>query len=127
MRRYVLQICNAGFIIPPAHRKFGYGKTLGKSYLHYGPSLGYKASVFNLVYANNTGSLRYVRATLYYVDRSVKASLRIWDALGFTRVGLVPRAGRMRRADGNGEEWVDSVIYYRSFVDEEEWARPIDR
>jgi hypothetical protein len=33
----------------------------------------------------------------------------------------------MRRADGNGEEWVDSVIYYRSFVDEEEWARPIDR
>lgn len=68
-----------------------------------------------------------MRATLYYVDRSVKASLRIWDALGFTRVGLVPRAGRMRRADGNGEEWVDSVIYYRSFVDEEEWARPIDR
>jgi RimJ/RimL family protein N-acetyltransferase len=68
-----------------------------------------------------------VRATLYYDDRSVKASLRIWDALGFTRAGLIPRAGRLRRADGNGEEWVDSVIYYRSFVDEEEWARPIDR
>jgi hypothetical protein len=58
------QICNAGFVIPPAHRGFGYGKTLGKSYLHYGPSLGYKASVFNLVYANNTGSLKYVRAAL---------------------------------------------------------------
>jgi len=52
---------------------------------------------------------------------------RIWDSLGFTRAGLIPRAGRLRRADGNGEEWVDSVIYYRSFVDEEEWARPIDR
>jgi hypothetical protein len=121
-----LQICNAGFIIPPAHREFGYGKTLGKSYLHYGPSLGYKASVFNLVYANNTGSLRYVRATLYQDDRSAKASPRIWDSLGFTRVGLIPRAGRLRRANGNGEEWVDSIIYYQSFVDEEEWARPID-
>ncbi|KAI0294418.1 hypothetical protein BC826DRAFT_897890, partial [Russula brevipes] len=96
-------ICNAGFLIPPAHRQFGYGMALGKSYLHYGPLLGYKASVFNLVYANNTGSLR------------------IWDSLGFTRAGLIPRAGRLRRADGKGEEWVDSVIYYRSFVDEEEW------
>jgi len=98
-------ICNAGFIVPPAHREFGYGTILGKSYLHYGPALGYKASVFNLVYANNTGSLR------------------IWDSLGFTRAGLIPRAGRLRRADGSGEEWVDSVVYYRSFVDEEEWVR----
>jgi len=95
-------------MIPPPHRQFGYGMTLGKSYLYYGPLLGYKASVFNLVYANNTGSLR------------------IWDSLGFTRAGLIPRAGRLRRADGNGEEWVDSIIYYRSFVDEEEWARPIE-
>ncbi|KAF8504780.1 hypothetical protein F5888DRAFT_1853328 [Russula emetica] len=102
-------ICNAGFIISPVHREFGYGKTLGKSYLHYGPALGYKASVFNLVYANNIGSLR------------------IWDSLGFTRAGLIPRAGRLRRADGNGEEWVDSVIYYRSFVEEEEWTRPIEQ
>jgi hypothetical protein len=53
--------------------------------------------------------------------------LRIWDSLGFTRAGLIPRAGRMRRADGNGEEWVDSIIYYRSFVDEEEWAHPIEK
>ena len=67
-----------------------------------------------------------MRATLYQDDRSAKASPRIWDSLGFTRAGLIPRAGRLRRADGNGEEWVDSIIYYRSFVDEEEWARPID-
>jgi hypothetical protein len=52
---------------------------------------------------------------------------RIWDSLGFTRAGVIPRAGRLRRADGNGEEWVDSVIYYQSFVDDEEWARPIER
>jgi hypothetical protein len=52
-------------MIPPLHRQFGYGMTLGKSYLHYGPLLGYKASVFNLVYANNAGSLRYAHATLW--------------------------------------------------------------
>ncbi|TFY70416.1 hypothetical protein EVG20_g2587 [Dentipellis fragilis] len=99
-------ICNAGFVVPPPHRQYGYGKTLGQSYLHYGPSLGYKASVFNLVYANNIGSMK------------------IWDSLGFTRAGLIPRAGRMRRADGS-EEWVDAVVYYRSFVPEEFWAQPI--
>jgi hypothetical protein len=53
-------------VIPPAYRRLGYGMTLAKSYLHYGPLLGYKASVFNLVYANNTGSLRYVRALILY-------------------------------------------------------------
>ncbi|KAH9036153.1 hypothetical protein EDB85DRAFT_2143291 [Lactarius pseudohatsudake] len=101
-------ICNAGFVIPPPHRQSGYGKTLGRSFLHYGPLLGYKASVFNLVYTNNTGSMR------------------IWDSLGFVRAGLIPRAGRLRREDGSGEEWFDAVVYYRSFVDEDEWARPIE-
>lgn len=102
--------------------------TLGKSYLHYGPLLGYKASVFNLVYATNTGSLRYVKRYSGMIDGvQTQIVLRIWDSLGFTRAGLIPRAGRMRRADGNGEEWVDSIIYYRSFVDEEEWAHPIEK
>jgi len=101
-------ICNGGFVIPPPHRQCGYGKTLGRSFLHYAPLLGYKASVFNLVYTNNTGSMR------------------IWDSLGFVRAGLIPRAGRLRREDGIGEEWVDAVIYYRSFVDEDEWARQIE-
>jgi hypothetical protein len=67
-----------------------------------------------------------VRAVLWD-DRCLLKASRIWDSLGFTRAGLIPRAGRLRRADGSGEEWVDSIIYYRSFVDEEEWARPIDR
>jgi hypothetical protein len=45
---------------------------------------------------------------------------RIWDSLGFVRAGLIPRAGQLRRNDGSGEEWVDAIIYYRSFVDEDE-------
>jgi hypothetical protein len=33
----------------------------------------------------------------------------------------------LRREDGSGDEWVDAIIYYRSFVDEEEWAPPIEQ
>ncbi|PSR74947.1 hypothetical protein PHLCEN_2v9436, partial [Hermanssonia centrifuga] len=50
-------ICNAGFLIPPAQRAKGFGAVLARSYLHYGPRLGYEASVFNLVYVNNVASV----------------------------------------------------------------------
>lgn len=40
------------------------------------PHLGYKASVFNLVFANNV------------------ASIRIWEKLGFQRAGIIPKAAR---------------------------------
>jgi len=93
-------ICNAGFVVCPNHRGSGYGSVLGRSYLHYGPKLGYRASVFNLVYVNNT------------------ASVRIWESLNFTKAGLIPRAGRLKRADGQGEEYVDAWVFYKSFVDE---------
>jgi len=92
-------ICNAGFIVSPTHRGGGYGTVLGKSYLHYGPKLGYRASVFNLVYVNNI------------------ASVRIWESLGFTKAGLIPKAGRLKRDDAQGEEWVDAWVFYKSFVD----------
>ena len=56
---------------------------------------------FNLVYANNTGSLRYVHATLYYDDRSVKAS-----ALTF---GAASSAGVIPRSSIGGEEAVSDM------------------
>lgn len=113
--------CNAGFIVrlsclvyprhttltslnsgraqvDPKHRGLKLGKTLGLSYLHYGPLLGYKFSVFNLVYVTNV------------------ASLKIWDSLGFKRAGLVPKAGRLRCKNGQQEEeFVDAVVYWRDF------------
>jgi len=74
----------------------GVGKALGESYLYYAPRLGYRYSVFNLVYANNM------------------ASLRIWDGLGFDRIGLVKGAGRLRSA-GEGN-YVDAVIYGKDLL-----------
>lgn len=44
------------------------------------------------------------------------ASLKIWDSLGFQRVGLIPNAGRLRTQDGLGEEYVDAVVVHKSFV-----------
>ncbi|KAI0653496.1 hypothetical protein C8Q70DRAFT_600079 [Cubamyces menziesii] len=90
-------ICNAGFLVPPSQRGHGIGRVLARSYLHYGPRLGYEASVFNLVYVNNV------------------ASVRLWEALDFTKAGRIPRAGRLRTADGDGEEYVDAWVFYRRF------------
>ncbi|OCH86081.1 hypothetical protein OBBRIDRAFT_797525 [Obba rivulosa] len=91
-------ICNAGFLVPPNMRGKGIGIVLGRSYLHYGPRLGYEASVFNLVYVNNI------------------ASVKIWESLNFTKAGRIPRAGRLRKMDGSpGEEFVDAWVFYRRF------------
>jgi len=91
-------ICNAGFIVPRNHRGGGYGSVLAKSYVHYAPKLGYQASVFNLVYVNNV------------------ASVKLWERLNFTKAGLIPRAGRLKKL-GGGEEYVDAWVFYKCFVD----------
>ncbi|CCL99223.1 uncharacterized protein FIBRA_01238 [Fibroporia radiculosa] len=90
-------ICNAGFLVPPSQRGKGIGAALARSFLYYAPRLGYEASVFNLVYVNNV------------------ASVRLWEALNFTKAGRIPRAGRLKKADGSGEEFVDAWVFYRRF------------
>ncbi|TGZ77521.1 putative GNAT family acetyltransferase, partial [Ascodesmis nigricans] len=88
-------ICNAGFLTTHAARNRGCGKKLGEAYLEYAPKLGYVYSIFNLVYETNT------------------ASLRIWDSLGFERIGRVKGAGRLKSYPGR---YVDAVIYGRDLV-----------
>jgi len=45
---------------------------------------------------------------------------RIWDRLGFTKVGRIPAAGRLkkREEDGGGEEYADAWVIYKSFIDD---------
>lgn len=71
---------------------------MGEAYLEWAPRLGYTYSVFNLVYESNV------------------ASCRIWDALGFERIGRVPRCGNLR---GCGGRYVDAIIYGRDLVGRE--------
>ncbi|CAD6915161.1 unnamed protein product [Tilletia controversa] len=94
-------ICNGDFVVSPSQRGLSLGTTLGNSYVFYATALGFKASVFNLVYANNL------------------ASVRIWDRLGFTRAAVIPKAGRLRCEGERGrrgeEEYVDAIVFYKSF------------
>ncbi|KAJ5081599.1 hypothetical protein NUU61_009863, partial [Penicillium alfredii] len=84
-------ICNAGFLTTTAARGKGVGQAMGEAYLEFAPKLGYKYSVFNLVFANNP------------------ASIRIWEKLGFSVIGRVPKAARL----ANSEELVDALIFGR--------------
>ncbi|KIJ51320.1 hypothetical protein M422DRAFT_26737 [Sphaerobolus stellatus SS14] len=91
-------ICNAGFLVVPSFRGMGIATALAKTYVENAPLLGYKASIFNLVYVNNI------------------ASVRIWEGLGFSKVGRIPSAGRLKRqGELEGEEYVDAWVVYKSF------------
>lgn len=59
---------------------------------------GYTYSVFNLVYESNS------------------ASTRIWDSLGFKRIGRVPACGNLK----SSEEPVDAIIYGKDLKSEGE-------
>lgn len=64
-------VCNAGFIVNHHKRGLGLGSELGKKYLYIAPKLGFVYSVFNLVFETNV------------------ASVKIWDSLGFDRIGYI--------------------------------------
>lgn len=102
-------VCNAGFLVTSAARNKGVGRLMGESYLDWAPRLGYTYSVFNLVYETNV------------------ASCRIWDALGFKRIGRVKGAGNMKSYP---DRLIDAIIYGRDlgpegsdFVSEERFDK----
>ena len=39
----------------------------------------------------------------------------MWEELNFEKVGRIPRAGRLKKADGSGEEFVDAWVFYKKF------------
>ncbi|CAL5867389.1 uncharacterized protein PFLUO_LOCUS1607 [Penicillium psychrofluorescens] len=85
-------VCNGTFIVTDAARNKGVGKLMGEAYLQWAPQLGYTYAVFNLVYETNV------------------ASCRLWDSLGFKRIGRVPGGGQLKSQPG---EFVDAIIYGR--------------
>lgn len=91
-------VCNAGFIVTDASRNRGVGRLMGEAYLDWAPRLGYTYSVFNLVYETNV------------------ASCRIWDALGFKRIGRVKDCGNLRSYPG---QLIDAIIYGRDLAPRE--------
>ena len=81
------------------------------AFIQIAPLLGYKASMFNLVFENNI------------------ASVRLWRSMGFQEIGRVPNAGYLiKRKDANEgisnsvgdddeeEEFVDAIMFYYPFT-----------
>ncbi|KAF2788015.1 histone acetyltransferase Spt10 [Melanomma pulvis-pyrius CBS 109.77] len=101
-------VCNGGFLVTDASRNRGVGRLMGETYLEWAPRLGYTYSVFNLVYETNL------------------ASCRIWDALGFKRIGRVKACGNLKSYQ---DTLVDAIIYGRDlgpdddFVSEERFEK----
>ncbi|OQN98939.1 hypothetical protein B0A48_15285 [Cryoendolithus antarcticus] len=92
-------VCNGGFLVTDAARNRGVGRLMGECYLDWAPRLGYTYSVFNLVYETNV------------------ASLRIWDALGFKRIGRVKGCGNLKSYP---EGYIDAIIFGRELGGETE-------
>lgn len=94
-------VCNGGFLVTDASRNRGVGRLMGESYLDWAPKLGYTYSVFNLVYETNV------------------ASCRIWDALGFKRIGRVKGCGDLKSHPG---ELIDAIIYGRDLGQDDDFV-----
>jgi hypothetical protein len=101
-------VCNGGFLVTDGARNRGVGRLMGECYLQWAPKLvsltgrklddysdqfqGYTYSIFNLVYETNV------------------ASCRIWDALGFKRVGRVKGCGNLKSYPN---QLIDAIIFGR--------------
>jgi RimJ/RimL family protein N-acetyltransferase len=88
------QVANAGFIVAPAWRNRGLGWLLGATMLEYAKGLGYRSVIFNLVFSQN------------------HQARRLWQKLGFAKIGLIP--GAVRNDDGTFQ---DAMIMWRSLVE----------
>lgn len=86
-------ICNAGFIVPPEVRGQGIGQWMGEAMLVLAQHLGYRAVMFNLVFATNL------------------PSLKIWASLGFEEIGRIPAAAHL--PDGR---YVEAIMLYKSLL-----------
>lgn len=87
-------VANASFMVDQAWAGHGIGKALGQHCLRVARAAGFIAMQFNFVVSTN------------------RAALALWQGLGFTIVGTLPRAYRHRTL---GE--VDAHVMYRLLDD----------
>ena len=53
--------------------------------------------------------------TFYILGRLTISSFRLWETLGFAKAGPIPNARRLKKE--GGEEYVDALLFYKSFVE----------
>jgi L-amino acid N-acyltransferase YncA len=84
-------VANAGFMVDPASRGSGVGRTMGEHALSEARRLGYRAMQFNFVISTN------------------ESAVHLWQQLGFKIVGTLPGAFRHAR-----KGLVDAYVMFRS-------------
>jgi len=83
-------VANAGFMVDPAARGSGIGRTMGEHALSEARRLGYRAMQFNFVISTN------------------ESAVHLWQQLGFRIVGTLP--GAFRHAE---KGFVDAYVMFR--------------
>ena len=83
-------VANAGFMVDPAARGSGIGRTMGEHALSEARGLGYRAMQFNFVISTN------------------ESAVHLWQQLGFRIVGTLP--GAFRHAE---KGFVDAYVMFR--------------
>ena len=83
-------VANAGFMVDPAARGSGIGRTMGEHALSEARHLGYRAMQFNFVISTN------------------ESAVHLWQQLGFRIVGTLP--GAFRHAERG---FVDAYVMFR--------------
>ncbi|KAI5293472.1 hypothetical protein KEM52_005497 [Ascosphaera acerosa] len=86
-------ICSGTFLVARQFRGRGAGRAMGETYLDWASGLGYTYALFPLVYETNV------------------PACRLWDSLGFKRIGKIPGSGSVRTQPS---EFVDGIIFGRS-------------
>lgn len=91
-------VCNGGFTVFHEVRGKGLGKEMGAKYLELAPKLGYVYSVFNLVFETNV------------------ASYKIWEGLGFEKIGYVKNVAALK----GEEKLVGAYLFGKDLVPQQE-------
>jgi L-amino acid N-acyltransferase YncA len=87
-------VANASFMVSPGHSGKGIGQRLGLHCLEEARKAGYEAMQFNFVISTNT------------------AAVALWQKLGFSIVGTLPRVFRHRKLG-----YVDAYVMHRFLAD----------
>jgi GNAT superfamily N-acetyltransferase len=90
-------VCNGGFITNKKYRGCGIGAFMGEHFKRLAKDLGYRASLFNLVFASNT------------------PSVKLWRSLGYKQIATIPKVAVLEGEPG----YVDAYQFYCDFNENE--------
>ena len=90
-------VCNGGFLVRETFKSQGAGYIMAERYRHLAKQLGYRASMFNLVFVSNHGSNK------------------LWEKLGFTKLSRVPGVGRLRDWESGSGGAKNPEVYRDAF------------